>query len=277
MDQTSDITLSAAYQAALTYEQFFVPGIFRHWTPLLLQRAAPERGERVLDVACGTGIVARSLVPLVGPEGRVTGLDINPAMLAVACRQHADHCDDIDWREGRAEELPFPDGEFDLVTCQQGLQFFEDKDRAAAEMRRVLRPDGRAVVAVWQSVDANPLFGAFFAAEAQFLNTTVDALATPFSFGDPLALERLFRKGGFGHVKVEPVEHQAHFEERERFIELSIKGAASVMPEFAEMGSEAIDQLRSYVSRRVEDLLNAHTSPRGIEFPLRGNFATARP
>ncbi|MGE5531583.1 MAG: class I SAM-dependent methyltransferase, partial [Bacteroidota bacterium] len=149
----ADVAATASYQAAEVYEKFFVRGMFRYWTPVLLQRAAPREGERVLDVACGTGVVARSTVPLVGPSGKVVGLDINPAMLAVACRQFSDHCDDIDWQEGRAEDLPFGDHEFDLVTCQQGFQFFVDKGKAAREMRRVLRPEGRAVLAVWQSLD----------------------------------------------------------------------------------------------------------------------------
>ena len=119
----TDVTATPAYRAAETYERFFVAGMFRYWTPLLLQRARPQPGERALDVACGTGVVARSIVPLVKPGGQVVGLDINPAMLAVTCRQFSDHCDEIDWREGEAEDLPFSAGEFDFVTCQQGFQF----------------------------------------------------------------------------------------------------------------------------------------------------------
>ena len=84
LEQNIDTT-TAAYKAAETYERFIVTGIFRYWTPLFLERAAPKPGEHVLDVACGTGVVARSVVPLVGRQGKVTGLDINPAMLEVAC------------------------------------------------------------------------------------------------------------------------------------------------------------------------------------------------
>ena len=102
-------------------------------------------GERVLDVACGTGIVAQLAAEHVGPTGIVAGLDINPGMLAVA-RSMTPQGVAIDWREGSAESLPFAGSEFDAVFCQLGLQFFSDKAAALREMRRVVAPDGRVLV-----------------------------------------------------------------------------------------------------------------------------------
>jgi len=106
----------------------------------------------VLDVACGTGIVARQAAPLVGADGQVVALDMNPAMLAVARALPAPSGATIHWREGDAMDLPFEDGAFDVVLCQHGLQFVPDRARAVREMRRVLAPGGRALVIVLEAV-----------------------------------------------------------------------------------------------------------------------------
>ncbi len=118
---------------AQAYESYFVPALFVPWTAVLLEHAAPRPGERVLDVACGTGVVARNAAPLVGSEGKVAALDISPAMLDVARSLPAPAGARIDWHEGSALALPFPSEAFDLVLCQQGLQFFPD--RAAGHPR----------------------------------------------------------------------------------------------------------------------------------------------
>ncbi len=270
-----DITTTPAYQAAEVYERFFVPGMMRYWTPLLLQRAAPQPGERVLDVACGTGVVARTMAPLVGPEGRVTGLDINPAMLAVACRQFGDHCDDIDWQEGTADALPFGAGEFDLVTCQHGLQFFKDKPKAAAEMHRVLREGGRAVVEVWQGVENNPFIDRFFETIADTAGIPKADVATPYAFGDPEALRGLLAGAGFRQVTVEPVTHDVHFENPARFVELTFKSAAAVVPAYARLATDSQAAMLAKVEARFSDQVRAHTRDGVLTFPLAANFAIA--
>jgi len=107
---------------AQTYEDYLVPHQFRPWTEELLARATPALGERVLDVACGTGIVARTVVQRLGEDATVTGLDLNPAMIDVARAAAEQEGVVIAWHVGRADALPFPDGTFDLVLIQQGLQ-----------------------------------------------------------------------------------------------------------------------------------------------------------
>ena len=111
---------------AENYERYFVPAIFQPWAMDLLDGIKPQRGERVLDVACGTGIVSRLVAERVGLSGKLIGLDINPGMLAVAGSATPAGAP-IEWRQGNAEDLPFPDEAFDLVLCQQGLQFFPNK------------------------------------------------------------------------------------------------------------------------------------------------------
>ncbi len=130
---------------ATIYEEWFVPALFAPLARQVLADTDVAAGARVLDVACGSGIAARTAAPRVAPGGSVTGLDANPAMLAAARRAAADALE-IDWRQGNAEQLPFPDGSFDLVLCQMGLQFFPHREQAVAEMARVLTPGGQVVI-----------------------------------------------------------------------------------------------------------------------------------
>ena len=122
------------------YERYLVPVLFAPCADQLIELAAPGPGERVLDVACGTGIVARRAAARVGAGGALVGLDLNEGMLRVARTVGADVRPTIDWRAANAADLPFGDGEFDIVFCQQGMQFFPDRVVALGEMRRVLVP-----------------------------------------------------------------------------------------------------------------------------------------
>src|ERR1700722_8583613 len=130
-----------AGSAPEVYERELVPAVFRPWAPILVDLAHPRPGERVVDVACGTGVVARIVAARVGPKGTVVGVDLNPGMLSVA--RSAVSTDPrasapVQWQEASADKLPFPDGSFDIVYCQLGLQFFVDRAAALCEMRRVL-------------------------------------------------------------------------------------------------------------------------------------------
>lgn len=133
--------------APQNYEQYFVPAIGAPLATELVDRAALRPGERVLDVACGTGIVARLASDKVGSAGKVAGLDVNPGMLAVA-RSTAPSGRSLEWHEASAEAIPLPDEAFDAVLCQMGLQFMSDRVGALREMRRVLAKDGRIVLSV---------------------------------------------------------------------------------------------------------------------------------
>lgn len=127
------------------YERFFVPAIGAPVADDLIKVAALRQNERVLDVACGTGVVARLASQLVGTEGFVAGLDVNPGMLAVA-RKTMPPAVAAEWHEASAQAMPFPDASFDAVLCQMSLQFMPDKQAALREMRRVLSSGGRLIL-----------------------------------------------------------------------------------------------------------------------------------
>jgi ubiquinone/menaquinone biosynthesis C-methylase UbiE len=189
----------AARTPAEIYDEMFVPALFRQWGPILSEVARIKRGDRVLDVACGTGALALAALERVGPEGAVIGLDPNPDMLSVARRNSAR----IDWQEGRAESLPFPDQHFDAVVSQFGFMFFEDRARALREMMRVLRPGGRLAVAVCDALEHSPGYAAFAALlQRLFGERVAEAFRAPFVLGDPEGLRAICREAGMQHAEI---------------------------------------------------------------------------
>jgi ubiquinone/menaquinone biosynthesis C-methylase UbiE len=184
------------------YERYFVPVIGAPLAADLVEKAALRPGERVLDVACGTGVVTRLAAGRVGPAGTVAGLDINPGMLAVA-RAATPPGTAIDWHQAPAHAAPLPDAAFDVVTCQLGLQFFPDQAAALAEMHRVLGPGGRVVLNV-----PGPIPGPF-AILAEELTRHIRPGLAPFvqqvfSLHDTRQLQALLARAGFADATAEP-------------------------------------------------------------------------
>lgn len=178
---TTEKFLISAEQAE-AYEERFVPALFRQWVEPVLEGAGPGPGDRLLDVACGTGVVARAAVDLVAPGGSVTGVDLNPAMLTVAQRV----APGIEWRQGDAAALPFDDDAFDVVTCQAAIFFFPDPTGALTEMGRVIRPGGRVVVQAFSSLPAQPAYGPWVDMVARHAGPdAVTMLGTYWTHGDP--------------------------------------------------------------------------------------------
>lgn len=247
----------AALRAAEMYQQALVPSMFAPWARVLLDRAGLRAGERVLDVACGTGAVARQAAERVGRGGRVTALDLNPAMLAVGRAVPGDGGAGISWHQGSAQDLPFPDGMFDVVCCQQGLQFFPDPALALREMRRVLALGGRAALLVSGAIEHNPLYHRLNEAARRHLG--VPAYAAPFALGDAGRLRDLLTGAGLTRVEVWPETLQVRFPSAERFVERSLLGAAAALPALAALDEAARAELTGKLRAEVADWLDAHT------------------
>ncbi|MBD0328635.1 MAG: methyltransferase domain-containing protein [Thermoleophilia bacterium] len=268
--------MESAKTPAQVYEEVFVPAIFMPCTRQLLDVARPRPGERVLDLACGTGVVARMVAPLVGSEGRVAGLDLRPGMLAVASSLPAPEGAPVEWVEGDALALPFEDGTFDLVLCQQGIQFFPDQTKAMSEMCRVLAPGGRAGLAVWRGFDRNEFFGAMTEVEMRHLadlGMTYEDLAQPFLFGDPEWLHGLLAGAGFGAVDVEPRSLEARFP-ADGFVENAEFAYSAVVPEFVD-DPGAFAAFVDVVDQEMAELVARHRDGDEIAFPLHLNVAAA--
>ncbi len=219
MDETlkGQVTRSAAE----IYEEFFVPALFQEWAPRVAEAAQLAPGEKVLDVACGTGVLACEAAKRVGPSGSVAGLDRNDRMLAVARRK----APDADWRCGQAEALPFADSSFDAVISQFGLMFFEDRAKALTEMWRVLRPGGRLAVAVWDALERTPGYAAMTALLQRLFGARIaNELRAPFVLGDPASLRTLFKGAGIQNVAIDTQIGKARFPSIEAWVETDVKG-----------------------------------------------------
>jgi ubiquinone/menaquinone biosynthesis C-methylase UbiE len=219
-------TPQASIDAAEAYEQLFVPALFREWAPRTLAASRARPGSKLLDVACGTGIVAREAVALVGDNGSVTGLDPNAGMLSVAARL----APRIDWREGVAESLPFPDGAFDVVVTQFGFMFFKDRVEALREMTRVLSPGGCLAVVVWDDIKLSPPYAVLASLlEKQAGRQAADALYAPFSLGDRRKLEEPFTAANIQSVEVTTQVGRARFPSLRSLVDAELRGWLPVM------------------------------------------------
>lgn len=189
---------------AENYDRQLVPLLFQPWVDDLVRRVSPQAGERVLDVACGTGVVAQTVAPLVSESGTVVGLDVNPDMLAVARRMTSGAGPTITWVRATAAETELPDSAFDVVLCQQGLQFFPDRLAALRELHRVLAPGGRIALSVWCDSTA-PGYPPFIPAFERHLtdpSAAVGFVRAIFALHDDRELERLLTAAGFGDVRI---------------------------------------------------------------------------
>jgi ubiquinone/menaquinone biosynthesis C-methylase UbiE len=207
--------------AAETYEEFFVPALFIEWPERVLDAARVKSGDRVLDVACGTGVLTRAASKRVDTKGSVIGLDINDGMLAVAEKE----APQIKWKQGRAESLPFEDASFDAVVSQFGLMFFEDRSAAIREMSRVLSPGGHLAVAVWDTLENTPGYASMTALLKRLFGTeTAEALYAPYSLGNTKDLHPLFNDLNLQNVQINTYDGTARFESIKSWVFTDIKG-----------------------------------------------------
>lgn len=261
-----DRYLNCVQSPAEVYEDFLVRWQFRPWTAVLLAEADIQPGERILDLATGTGIVAREAAPFVGERGRVVALDINPAMLDVGRSLPEPAGASIEWLEGDAAALPLPEVAFDAVLCQQGLQYFADRPAAAAEVRRVLASGGRALLVVWQALVHNPVQEALNAAGQRRVG--VAPLATAFGLGDACEVGRLFEAAGFADVTVTGRELIVVFPSRAEFARRMIESVAHVVPELAGLDSLHRAELARAIDEDARMTLQLHAWGGGLACPM---------
>ncbi len=251
--------------AASVYDEFFVPALFQEWAPRVASAARLEPGQRVLDVACGTGVLAREAARRVGAAS-VSGLDCNPAMLAVAARA----APDIDWQPGRAEELPFAAGAFDAVVSQFGLMFFDDPAAALGEMRRVLRPGGALAVAVWARIEDSPGYAAMAGLlERLFGERIARELYAPFRLGEPGATAALLRSSGWPEADLATVSGVARFPSLDAWLFTDVRGWT--------LADKIDDDQYAHLRAEAAGALAAFVRPDGqVEFAVSAHIATAR-
>jgi SAM-dependent methyltransferase len=265
MTETTE-TFQLSIEAAEAYEANFVPALFAEWAGYLVDLAAVRPGQRVLDVACGTGIVARTADDRLAGSGSVTGTDLNEAMLAVAERVRPG----IDWRQADAASQPFPDDSFDVVLCQAALMFLPDRAAAIREMARVAADGGTVAVQVWDRLEGQPAYGPLVAIAARHAGPeAVDLLSSYWTAGDLDELRRSIEAADLVVTNTRTVLGTARFPSLEQAVRIEIESTP--------LRDRITDAVYEAVLAEVVAALAPHeTSTGAAELPISGHLVVAR-
>jgi ubiquinone/menaquinone biosynthesis C-methylase UbiE len=255
--------------SAELYERYAVAYVLGPWAPELVELADLRQGDRVLDLACGTGIVARLVAPCVGTTGQVIGMDLNASMLAVARTLPPPSGSSIAWVEASAVAMDLPNASIDVILCQQGLQFFPDKLAALREMHRVLVPGGRVLLSVWKSA------GPYNIAVAEALEQHVSAEAATKYRASRLVptaedLHRWLLEAGFREVRIHPSAMTVRFPAIESFVlhHLSSSPVAGAV-------AASSDAVRLVLAKQVRAALHPFAEGDDVAVPDETNIAMA--
>jgi ubiquinone/menaquinone biosynthesis C-methylase UbiE len=244
----------------------FSPKIMEPWTDDLISSANCRDGDRVLDVACGTGIVANRINLVTRKLCAVTGIDLNEGMLSVARRNPQ-----IEWHQGSVVEMPFEPASFDVVLCQQGLQYFPDRPAAMRGMTRVLSAGGRLALNVWGALERQPFQTAVIAGIGNFLGSEAKAaFDTAFSLNTAEELRRLANDAGLQNIRVR-FEHRTLRYPVPAGLVVGFMGATPVTAQFAALPDDRREAFIAYV---VEQLAG-YVDDAGLAVPAENHFLTA--
>jgi ubiquinone/menaquinone biosynthesis C-methylase UbiE len=252
------------------YERFLVERLFQPFAESLLDRLEPPKGSRLLDVACGTGIVARTARRRLGPDAMIVGIDVSPGMLDVARRT----APDIDWRVGDATQLPLLAGEaFDSVVCHQGLQFMPDKPAAIREMHKALVRGGRVAVATWRPHRDIPMFGELHAVAEKHLGPIVDHR---HGFGEAEPLRALLEDAAFRDIQVATESRTTRFEDGSVFIRLNTMALVGMSSRAKGMADEEKARVAEAIVADCAPVAARYATGTAIEFRNATNLAIGR-
>lgn len=265
--QPVDVRFSGSVPA--NYERYMVPLLFRPYAQLLARRAHAMQPRRILETAAGTGVVTAALAAAL-PDADVVATDLNQDMLTIAAERVLS--ERVSFAVADAQELPFGDGEFDLVVCQFGLMFYPDKVRGNSEAHRVLREGGHYLLAIWDRIERNTLCNLADQSMRELFpdNPPMFMQRGPFSYHDPEWIERDLRAAGFAAVEIETVELRS----RSPSGDDAARGLTYGSPmgvELADYGAGALDRVFDHFSRATRGF----EGPEGFDAPMAAHIVTA--
>jgi ubiquinone/menaquinone biosynthesis C-methylase UbiE len=244
-------------------------------TARMLEIAAPQPGDRVLELACGAGGVGLAAASLVGETGEVVLSDVAEEMLAIAgARAAARGLTNVRTRQLDLEEINEPDASYDVVLCREGLMFATDHARACREIARVLRTGGRVAIATWGPRAENPWLGIVLDEVGAQLGMQVPppGIPGPFALADGAALAELLRAAGLTDVAVDAFPMSQDASSFDDWWTRTSALAGPIAGILAALDNDSAQALRA----RLEQAVQPYTSPTGLTFPGVSNLASAR-
>jgi ubiquinone/menaquinone biosynthesis C-methylase UbiE len=272
--ETSELLVQATEvdtSAADAYETSLVPGLIAPWAELIVSEAKITEGMSVLDVGCGTGIVARHAARRSGSVGRVVGMDIDHGMLGAAKSVSIKEGLSIDYQYGSACELPFDSGAFDAVLCLQGLQYFPDPMRALREFRRVLKSRSVLAIVTWSELESCKGWWALVSA-LERRGIDASAARKPFALSSADEIRSLYARAGFEDISVHSEQRVSNFRSANHFVAAMLQGAPSTR---LALGQVPKGEWPDFISE-VDDLLAPWQTASGLAFPTQCNVLKAR-
>lgn len=262
MEIMSKLPLKEMENTAVSYQELMVPALFENWPDPVLDEANIEPGHKVLDIACGTGVLAIAAADRLNHSGFVTGLDTSSGMLSVVGKL----APDIECHQGTAEYLPWENRYFDAVVSQFGLMFFEDQQKALQEMYRILKPGGRLVVTVFDALEKIPGYRIMTGIFAHVVGEGVaEALSFPFSLGNTNELQSLCSKSALSRAKITTREGRARFPDVKTMVLADVKGGVAGIV----LDKHQIDEVISMAESELKEFIAADGS---VELPMPAHF-----
>jgi ubiquinone/menaquinone biosynthesis C-methylase UbiE len=251
------------------YDRYMVPLVFRPYAELLANRALALAPKRILETACGTGVVTQSLNQAL-PEAEIVATDLNPPMLEQAALRFA--APSVRFEQADALSLPFEDGSFDLVICQFGVMFFPDKVMGNVEARRVLRDGGHYLLAIWDTVERNLATRIAGAAVAELFPDEPAAFyeRIPFRYHDRQQIEADLRAAGFAEVRIDTVTLVSRAASA-RDAAIGLTQGTTMRSEIEKRGPKAL----AAATDAAEAALGQFEGPNGFEAPMAAHIVTA--
>jgi ubiquinone/menaquinone biosynthesis C-methylase UbiE len=261
--------IRSSAEAAQHFAEAVVAAVFAPWADDLVDRAGLQPGQWALDVACGTGAVARVAAVRVGPSGAVAALDADASRIAVAEALPPPSGAPITWHHGDADAMSFTDALFDVVFCQQALHLMQDRTGALREMHRVLVPGGRLAVSVWRTMEESPGYLAFATAVRRHVDPDqAGQLGRQFTLSDPDELRDLLRAAGFASIEIVSEVKVADFADPEDFIRYQMDGNSRRWNLNEEAREKILADIRAELTPFVDN--------GRLRFPRGANIALAR-
>ncbi len=251
------------------YDRYMVPLLFRPYAEAAAKRAEALQPRRILETACGTGVVTEALHRHL-PDAEIVATDLNPPMLEQAARRLGS--ENVTFRQADALDLPFDDESFDLVVCQFGVMFFPDKVRGNAEARRVLREGGRYLLVIWDDVGRNLATRVAGNAVAELFPDDTAAFyeRLPFRYHDKAVIERDLRDAGFTRLGIETVELRSRAASA-RDAAIALTQGTPMRTEIEKRGAEALGAATDAATAT----LHQFEGPDGFDAPMSAHIVTA--